>query len=159
MEKTNVFLGAIENDTRYTKATLDVRNLLTREIGDNVPPEYRLGQIAFTICNHSSPVERGVGLVVLYGEATQPHIKSTEAPYDDTEAAIHRVNGKEKQPRQTHVQCTACKTYGHKAKTCGQLAKLYWAAKYHEEEERLQLEDHEGCLQNASPKTMNNVKC
>ena len=39
MEKTNVFLGAIANDTRYTKATLHVQNLLPREIGDVVPPE------------------------------------------------------------------------------------------------------------------------
>ena len=31
MEKTNAFLGAIANDTRYTKATMDVRNLLPRE--------------------------------------------------------------------------------------------------------------------------------
>ena len=54
MEKTNVFLGAIANDTRYTKDTLDIRNLLPREIGDNVPPEYRLGHIADTIRNPSS---------------------------------------------------------------------------------------------------------
>ena len=30
MEKTNIFLGAIGNDTRYTKATLDVREKNTR---------------------------------------------------------------------------------------------------------------------------------
>ena len=54
MEKTDVFLGAIANDTRYTKATLDIQNLLPREIEDNVPPEYRLGNIVDTICNHSS---------------------------------------------------------------------------------------------------------
>ena len=100
MEKTNVFLEAIKNDTRYTKATfLDVRNLLLREIGDNAPPEYRLGHIADTICNNPS-LEKGVCLDALYGEATtQPHIKSTEAPYNDTEAAIHRVSGREKQPK------------------------------------------------------------
>ena len=93
-----MLLGAIENDTRYTKATLDVRNLLPREIDDIVPPEYRLGTIADTICIHSS-VEKGVDLDVFYGEATQPHIKSTEAPYDDTEAGTHRINGKEKRPQ------------------------------------------------------------
>ena len=121
MEKTNVLLEAIEHNTRYTKATLDVCNLLPSEINANVPPEYRLGHIVDTICNHSS-VEKGVGLDALYGKATQPHIKPTEAPYDDTYAAIHHVNGKEKRPKRPHTQCTACKTYGHEAKTCDQLA-------------------------------------
>ena len=54
------------------------------------------GHIADTICNHSS-IEKGVGLDAFYGEATQTRIKSTEAPYNDTESAIHYVNGKEKQ--------------------------------------------------------------
>ena len=76
MEKTNVFLDAIANDIRYTKVTMDVRNLLPREIDDNVPPEYRLGNIADTIYNHSS-ADKGVGLDTFYGEVTQPHIKST----------------------------------------------------------------------------------
>ena len=89
-EKTNVFLGAMSNDTRYTKVILDIRDLLPREIDDNVPPEYRLGHIANIICNHSL-VEKGVGLDTFYGEATQPHIKSTEAPWDDTEAAVNHV--------------------------------------------------------------------
>ena len=94
MEKTNIFLGAIANDTRYTKATLDVLNLLPREIEDISSPEYRLlGHIADTICNHSL-VKIGVGLDAFYGEATQPHMKSTEALYDDMEAVIHRINGK-----------------------------------------------------------------
>ena len=129
MEKINVFLGDIANATRYLKATLNVRNLLPREIEDNAPPEYRLGNIADTICNHSS-VEERVGLDAFYGETTQPHIKSTEAPSDDTEAAIHWVNGKEKCPKRPHVQCAACNQYGHEAKTCDQPAKLYWTAKY-----------------------------
>ena len=129
MEKTNVFLGAIANDTRYTKATLDVQNLLPRKIDDNVPPEYRLGNIAEAICNHSS-IEKGVELDAFYGEATQPHIKSTEAPSDDTEAAIHRVNIKRKHPKRPHIQCATCNQYGHEAKTCNQQAKLYWTANY-----------------------------
>ena len=123
MEKTNVFLDAIANDTRYTKAILDIRNLLPREISDNVPPEYRLGHIADTICNHSL-VEKGVDLDAFYGEATQPHIKLTYAPYDDTEAAMYYINGKEKRLQRPHVQCTACKQYDHEAKSCNQLAKL-----------------------------------
>ena len=117
MEKTNVFLDAIANDIRYTKVTMDVRNLLPREIDDNVPPEYRLGNIADTIYNHSS-ADKGVGLDTFYGEATQPHIKSTEAPCDDTEAAIQRVNEKEKCPKRAHVQCAACNQYRHEVKTC-----------------------------------------
>ena len=103
--------------------------IYSRKIEDNVPPEYRLGNIANTICNHSS-VEKGVGLNAFYGEATQSRIKSTETPSDDTEAAIHRVNGKEKRPKRPHVQCAACNQYGHEAKTCDQLAKFYWTAKY-----------------------------
>ena len=122
MEKTNVFIGAIANDTQYTKAALDIRNLLPREIGDNVPPEYglghivdiicnhssvekdyRLGHIADTICSHSS-VETGVGLDAFYGEATQLHIRSTEASYDDTEATIHQINGKRKETKK--ATCT-----------------------------------------------------
>ena len=74
-----MFFGDIANDTRYTKAILDGQNLLPREIGDNVPPAYRLDHIADTICNHSS-VKRGVELDAFYEEATQPHIKSTETP-------------------------------------------------------------------------------
>ena len=61
MEKTNAFLGAITNDTKYTKATLDIWNLFPQEIEDNVSPEYRLGNITDTVCNHSS-AEKGVGL-------------------------------------------------------------------------------------------------
>ena len=121
---TNVFLGAIENDTRCTKATLDICNVLPRDINATVPHKYRLGHIAETICNHAS-VEKGVGFDAYYGEATQPLIKSIEAPYDDTEAAIHRVNGKEKHPKRPHIQCLACNTYEHEAKMCDYLAKLY----------------------------------
>ena len=129
MEKPNVFLDAMANDSRYTKTIFDIRNLLPREIDGNVPLKYRLGYIADTICNHSS-MEKGVGLDVFYEEATQPYIKSTEAPWDDTEVAVHPVNGKEKRLWRPHVQCTSCKQYGHEAKSCDQLAKLYWAAKY-----------------------------
>ena len=93
MKKTNVFLETIEHDTRYTKATLDVHNLLPREINATIPPEYRLGMIVDTICNHSS-VEFDVGLNAFYGEATRSHIKPTEAPYDDTEAAIPEKRSK-----------------------------------------------------------------
>ena len=95
MKKPNVFLGAIKNDTRYTNAILNVINLLPQDINADIPPQYRLGHIADTICNHSS-VEKGVRLNAFYGEATQPYIKYTETPYNDTEAAMYCVNGKEK---------------------------------------------------------------
>ena len=93
MEKTYAFLGATENNTGYTKVTLDLRNGLPDFVNAEAPPLYRPGHIADYICNHSS-VEKEVGLDAFHGEATQPHIKSTEALYDDMEAAIHRVNGK-----------------------------------------------------------------
>ena len=79
MEKTNVFFGPIENDTRNMKAPLDIRNALPRDITAEVTAVYRIGHIADTICNHSSVV-KGVGLDAFYGEATQPQIKYTEAP-------------------------------------------------------------------------------
>ena len=125
-----MFLGAIKNDTRYTKqTTLDIYNVLPKDINAAVPHEYRLGHIVETICNHAS-VEKGVGLDAYYEEATQPHIKSTEALYDDTGAAIYRVNEKDKHPKRPCVQCLACNTYGNEDKTCDYLAKLCWTAKY-----------------------------
>ena len=93
-----------------------IKEIYEELVPKNVPPEYRLGNIADTICNHSL-VEKGVGLDAFYGEATQFHIKSTEAPSDDTEAAMHRVNGKEKRPKRPHIQCAACNQYSHEAKT------------------------------------------
>ena len=109
MEKTNVFLWVIKSDTRFTKVTLDIRNVLLRKINGIVPHEYRFGHIAETIYNHAS-VEKWVGLDAHYSEAIQPYIKSTEAPFDDTEATIHCINGKEKRPKHPHVQCLACNT-------------------------------------------------
>ena len=88
MEKTNMFLGNIKPDTRYSKATPNVRNGLPRDINAEVPMQYRLDHIADTICCHLL-VDKGNGLDVFNEEAPQPHhIRSTEAPYDDTEATI-----------------------------------------------------------------------
>ena len=46
MEKTNVFLGDIESDTKYTKETLDIWNVLPRDINMTAPHKYRLGHIS-----------------------------------------------------------------------------------------------------------------
>ena len=61
MEKTNVFLGTIKPDTQCTKPTLVIRNGLPRDINAEIPTQYRLCQIADTICIHSL-IDKGVGL-------------------------------------------------------------------------------------------------